>query len=281
MSIEIERAFERMGARARVSVARPPRGQLARVWNGRSPRDWRGLIDSVRIDVARDKRGEYFTVARRDDVEVKVLDVRPGDRHLLIATREPLRGRESESKFLCGHDERAWFVAAIPEAASVATVQDAKDALKPSEVWDAMEQFRVPRHQRDWRRTDAFVRQGEWFFIPRPKFVARENQVLKNEQIRRGNGKPHVCQFLVRAQGELVWFNTDYPNGLTAEEFRKLPRRERSQKQWQQMMRNAQAHVKGYVRHPDHKTVWLECWHEVVMNTETRSRAMQHVAFLD
>jgi hypothetical protein len=32
---------------------------------------------------------------------------------------------------------------------------------------------------------------------------------------------------------------------------------------------------------PDHATVMLQEWHEVVMNTETRSQAMRDVAFLD
>jgi hypothetical protein len=39
--------------------------------------------------------------------------------------------------------------------------------------------------------------------------------------------------------------------------------------------------VKGSVRHPDHKTIWLPYWHQVVMNTETRAIAMRNVAFLD
>ena len=89
-----------------------------------------------------------------------------------------------------------------------------------------------------------------------------------------------MCQFLTRDAGEFVWFNKDYPNGLTFDEYRKLPQVEKN-KPWQQTMRNANVHVKGYVRHPDHKTIWLDCWHEVVMNTETLSRAMENVAFLD
>jgi hypothetical protein len=45
--------------------------------------------------------------------------------------------------------------------------------------------------------------------------------------------------------------------------------------------RNARVYVKGNIRHPDHKTVWLCQWHEVVMNTETESLAMANMAFLD
>ena len=35
-----------------------------------------------------------------------------------------------KNKFLCGHDERHWFVAAVP-GRSVATVRSAMEALKP------------------------------------------------------------------------------------------------------------------------------------------------------
>jgi len=47
------------------------------------------------------------------------------------------------------------------------------------------------------------------------------------------------------------------------------------------MVRNARVYVKGAIRHPDHATIHLPYWHQVVMNTETQSRAMAEVAFLD
>jgi hypothetical protein len=47
------------------------------------------------------------------------------------------------------------------------------------------------------------------------------------------------------------------------------------------MARDARAFVKGSVRHPDHKTIWLPYWHQVAMNTETTALAMRNVAFLD
>ena len=40
-------------------------------------------------------------------------------------------------------------------------------------------------------------------------------------------------------------------------------------------------HVKGTVSHPDHKTILLQVWHKVAMNTEGQSKAMRHVVFLD
>ena len=72
--------------------------------------------DSHRIDVASDRRGEFFDVRFTGDgppVELEVVDVDRTDRHLLLLAREGW----DKSKFLCGHDERHWFVAAVPEDA--------------------------------------------------------------------------------------------------------------------------------------------------------------------
>lgn len=47
------------------------------------------------------------------------------------------------------------------------------------------------------------------------------------------------------------------------------------------MRRDAGVYVRGRVRHADHRTIALQCWHKVLMNTENQSRAMRNVAFLD
>lgn len=259
----LETKFEKMGARVKV-MSLP--AHLA--------------LGAVRIDVRRDKGGEYFDVRHRSDVHVDVLDVKAHDRHLLLMTRGR-DTRERRSKFLCGHDERAWFVAAVPESARARNVQDAKDALKPPAVWAAIRERGVRAKHRDRRRTAAFVRQGEWFFIPRPTFKADEKLVLKDEPIRRGGGKPHRCQFLFRTGGETVRVHQRYPNGVTLAQYQVLPKHVREMRGWRTMARDARVYVKGAVRHGDHATVWLDVWHEVVMNTETQAAAMSHVAFLD
>ena len=40
-------------------------------------------------------------------------------------------------------------------------------------------------------------------------------------------------------------------------------------------------YARGTVRHSDHETITLPVWHRVIMNTETQSRTMANVAFLD
>ena len=278
MSTDLADAFGLLGVRVRVSpwevdeYVRPVE-----------------LIDTLRVDVRRDESGEYFDLRCDPAVELEVVDVQPEGRHLLLTAHAPSGASTPQeqdparrrSAFLCGRDERSWFVAAIPETAGATDVQGAKDALKPQAVWDAMREFRVPLKQRDARKTAAFVRQGEWFFIPRPRMKVDRWRVLRDEPISRGAGKPHVCQFLHRQGGEVVFFSFEYPNGLTPAERRALPKKERNETRWERRVRDAHVFVKGNIRHPDHKTVFLSEWHEVVQNTETEARAMRQVAFFD
>jgi hypothetical protein len=82
----------------------------------------------VALDVQADRRGEFFEVLLRPGagVALAAVDVQPGDRHLLLLVRE----ERQKHKFLCGHDERHWFVAAVPESlAGVGSVRTAKEAL--------------------------------------------------------------------------------------------------------------------------------------------------------
>ena len=160
-------------------------------------------------------------------------------------------------------------------------MQDAKDALKPAEVWESMREWGVPMELRDLRRTNGFLRQGEWFFLPRPWLEVNEASVLHDEPIQRGRGKPHVCEWLYRTDGLVVHVCDAYPNGLTDDEFRALDRLDRQSQQWREIRRGADVFVNGAIRHPDHATLVLPYWHRVVMNTETKARAMEDLAFLD
>jgi len=51
--------------------------------------------------------------------------------------------------------------------------------------------------------------------------------------------------------------------------------------QWVTQRRNPGVFVRGKIRHADHKTIVLDGWHQVLLNTETQSVAMRHVAFID
>ncbi len=261
----ITRQFEKIGARAQLQTDR-----------GRFP------ITGVSIDIGRDTDGEFFdiTLGRNDTPDLRVVDARPRLRHLLLMSEQ----NDGKHKFLCGHDERHWFVAAVPERASVSNVQTAFDALKPAAVHQRENRLKVKSRKRNRRRNQAFIRQGEWFFVPVPTGLGvDERMIFRNEPLRRGGGKPHMCEELVRSGGELVYVSPQHPNGLREAQYRKLISRKPKLRNlgWVVQRRNPAVFVRGRVRHADHKTIVLDGWHQVLMNTETESVAMRHVAFID
>lgn len=262
----IERHFARIGARAKVHADRVRRAATG-----------------VRIDVGHDGDGEFFDIALATGsaAALDVVDAQPQIRHLLLMSRQD----GEKHKFLCGHDERHWFVAAVPERLPVSTVRTAFEALKPRSVRYVQDQLlHVKPRKRNRRRNEAFVRQGEWFFVPAPaRFRANPKLILRNEPLRRGVGKPHLCEELIREGGQLVYVSPQHPQGLTEWQFRRAIERQPKLRnlQWVTQRRNPQVFVRGKIRHADHKTIVLSEWHQVLMNTETESLAMRHVAFID
>jgi hypothetical protein len=245
----------------------------------------------VRIDVEEDRHGEIFDI-RYDDGSTPDLisvDVRPERRHLLLLLREQPAGRSHlppvKSRFLCGHDERHWFVAGVPEAvAGVSSVRKAMDALKPVAVQQAELRLGVKARERYRRKNAAFQRQGEWFFLPAPDVIVDPFRVRRNEPLSRGRGsKPHTLEFAYRRGGVTVHVCRQHPNGLEVEAYNRLLRTQPDARRWgwRVMTRDPELYARGRVRHADHATITLNGWHRVVMNTEGQSAAMRHVVFLD
>ena len=92
----------------------------------------------ITVNIRHDRRGEYFDLAwnaRRPSI-LRVLDVQPKERHLLLmvddAPEVPPSRRAGEQKFLCGHDERHWFVAAVPEMSAETQAR----AMRPVTFFD-------------------------------------------------------------------------------------------------------------------------------------------------
>lgn len=221
----LERRFAAIGAR--VKVIRTARGA------------------STRIDVRTDRRGEFFELRRGREVSLNVVEADRDDRCLLLLVREG----GNKSKFLCGFDERHWFVAAIPAwASAVRGVESAKDALQPEAVREAV--ARVRPRDRFERRNAAYVRQGEWFFLPRWAVVVDERDVLRDEPLSRGRGKDHVLEFAYRRGGETVFVNAERPGGITAAELGLLSHSQQRSGGWGEMVRNPELYAKGSVRHP-------------------------------
>jgi hypothetical protein len=176
----LERRFAAIGARVKVAG------------NG---------CGTPRIDVRADRRGEFFEVrfvGRGHAVDLEVVDIERAEQRLLLMARDG----EEKSKYLCGHDERHWFVAAVPESArGVTGVHAAKSALQQALVRHTVERVR-PKHSFR-RRNAAYVRQGEWFFVPFPGLDPPLTRVLFDEPLSRGRGKAHVMQFAHRRGGEV------------------------------------------------------------------------------
>lgn len=254
---EVASHFERIGARARV-------------------RD--GVTRRVRLDIGNDRHGQFFDVSVPEGARVRVIDVDTPLRHLVLLGIESGR----KIRYLCGHDEREWFVAAVP-GEGVARVRQAMEALKPAAVRMEQDRRRVRGAERLARRNSAYVRQGEWFFLPSPGLVVQDWMVLRNEPMRRTGGKPHWAELLYRTGGETVMVCSHRPNGVTLASYRALvrDRPKAAAWNWQPMRRNPLAYVKGTIRHPDHATIRLDDWHRVLMNTEAEAPGARNVAFLD
>jgi hypothetical protein len=264
----LERAFDHIGARLHVEDVRSAnRAGFA-------------------LDIGHDRHGQFFAlrgaVTDLANVQFDILQSQPNDRHLLLLAKQDTERKVRKDRFLCGHDEREWFVAAVPGGAS--TVLQAKEALKPAAVRHMQSRKGLNARQANLRRNAAFRRQGEWFFIPleRP-LVLDESLILRRERIARSGGQAHVVDQVYRTGGETVFVCAKLPRGVTQAQHRKILQNNPKAKSWNwlTMRRNPGVFARGAVRHPDHATIVLHDWHQVLMNTENTAPSMAHVAFLD
>lgn len=240
----LRRHFSRMGARVRVQERRIPSGR------------------KIRIDVGRDRSGEFFDIGCEEGVVPEILDVQPPTRHLVLMVRD---GRD-RNKFLLGRDERHWFAAAVPDD-GVRDVRTAIASLRPTEI--------------EGREA---IRQGEWFFVSERGVSEQDAVIHRNEPLSRGGGsKPHICQELMRRGGTTVMVCSAYPTGVSPARYERLISAdpEARSMMWRRMTRDADVYARGEVRHKDHKTIDLDGWHRVYMNRERFARHAPQIAFLD
>lgn len=283
--------FERIGTALRTTVHSgswaTPRGSLrSRILQ---PAETRYVLNVINHG----RSGELFTLdiwpSPVDRLEFVTVDVRPAWQHLLLLVRRiDVGGIEvRKDKFLCGHDERHWFITSLPEKRGLANVTDAFEALKPEIAIASQLRHGVRPKNRQRRRNAGFIRQGEWFFIPEPGFQPPDRDlVLRNEPLQRPFGTPHLVEELCRIGGETVYVHRRYPAGLTEAKYRELLQQRPAAKgwAWRLMRRNPEVFARGKVRHPDHKRIVLAYWHRVVMADERGTTAGGRpatVAFLD
>ena len=129
-AIQLEFKFAAMGARMKVREIPSPwrQGDRSRI----DPRDFA-------MDLRRDGNGQFFELRVPTHLsgspDINVMQALPDKRHLLLAVRNTVEKKQLD-RFLCGHDEREWFVAAVPGGAS--SVRQAMDALQPQGVREAL-----------------------------------------------------------------------------------------------------------------------------------------------
>jgi hypothetical protein len=276
----LARPFTAIGAQIEVEIDTPRVRRFGR------PLSRLNMVQDFTLDVRQDNKGERFALLVRPNLEevleFQALDVQPERRHLLLlAKRLDRSDMDSKQKFLCGHDERHWFVAAVPNARSVTRIEEAMEALKPQAAIRSQKRHGVKA--KDWndRHNKGFLRQGEWFFLPMPDFTPPDpKMILRDEPIRRSGGKPHIVEHLYRFGGDHVYVNDRYPSGLTETNYRALLKLqpEAARWHWIPMRRNPVVYAKGKIRHPDHATLTLPTWHRVAMSEEQR---VANVVFLD
>jgi hypothetical protein len=225
---------------------------------GRAPRQ----AEKVRIDVARDRTGEFFDIRCEEGVAPEILDVQPASRHLVLMVRDGA----ARNKFLLGRDERHWFAAAVP-GDNVHDVRTAIESLRPTEI-----------------EGQRAIRQGEWFFVPDRGVNVKDAVIHLNEPLSRGAGsKPHICAQMMRRGGVTVMVSANHPSGVTLAVYQRLIANDpgAGTLMWRRMTRDAEVYVRGEVRHRDHRTIDLDGWHRVYMNRERFARHAPQIAFLD
>ncbi len=190
------------------------------------------------VNIGRSCGREWIELSPGDSA-VEVMDADPRHRQLLLLVKDTDGwGRRTKEKILCGQDERSLFSVRIVGRGAINTVASAHEALKPAELRLRPGEGRPPRY-----RHPRFIRQGEWFFVPRPDLgVEPWPGTTKNGRLSNG-GKPHVV---------------DYLHGNVRDLFSAPPI-------WSWQVRNVFA--RGFVRHADHRTINLPCWHRVLVNT--------------
>jgi hypothetical protein len=246
----------------------------------------RGTTYTLDVQPVRGTHRERFllSVTAQTSLDVEVLHARETERHLLLLVKAPTSRGLEKHRYLCGHDERHWFVASVPDARRRATtVGQAMDALQPEEIHAGLRHGGVRHKVRHARRNPAFVRQGEWFFLAAPDASFDPVLVHRDEPLRRGRSKPHWVQDLVRWGGETVYVCRQRPQGLRKRDYESLLVRQPDARfwGWLPMQANPKVFARGRVWHPDHATIVLAGWHRVLPNEESKASWGERVTFLD
>lgn len=219
-------------------------------------------------------RDEAFRLRIREDApDFRILQARRDERHLLLYAAGNRQGTNvGAERLLCGHDERHWFVAAVGEP--VSTVMAARRALLPPDL----RHKGLNKSTLTTRANKVFKRQGEWFFVPVTDTATLTYlnvlPIFRYEPIQRGaRSKPHRCEELVRMGGTSVvlYKGVEYANEMAA---RASEPDGQIRGRVERRTKDMKVFVRGKISHPDHATIVLDGWCEVLMNGEIVSSSV-------
>lgn len=212
-----------------------------------SDRRWFG------VRVGRSTSKEWISLSPGDS-EVTVMDAEPELRQLLLLVKDTDGlGRRSTQKFLCGQDERNLFAVRVTRyRGPLNRVLDAHEALKPEALRNP-ERSRRPRMRRGQRRRPpryrdpGFLRQGDWFFEPRPWIEHDCPGIQRRVRLGFSGGNAHLVDYLLGNPRDL--FAAPRPS-------------------W---MSGGRVFARGFVRHREHRPIHLRCWHLVYPNSAAQA----------
>ncbi len=282
----VQKKIEKLGHRIVVRPMAPPR-----TWGPPAMTPPAGF----QLNINNDKKGEFFDFQVGENTEMTVLDT--NDVHALILFKTPSERKHNppnKERALVGLDERQLYIAGISEGASVSTVSQAMESLKPREVQEFEKQIGVKKpHSRKakGKGLDKRFRQGDFFFIPRPELDLSKDHIHKKEPIGRTGGSNHICDELIRTGGENFYIPIRQVPGSKSQynekEYQELLKTNDDAKNWGWNIRRGgismKVYVRGGIRHHEHNTLTFNIWHEVISNTEldSGSSIMSNIAFLD
>ncbi|MCB9851277.1 MAG: hypothetical protein H6817_11310 [Phycisphaerales bacterium] len=235
----------------------------------------------VRVDVRTVDGQERFEVSYAGrDATLRVVDVDRARQHLLLAVSNG--ETDQADKFLCGFDERHWFSAAVPSK-GVYSIATAMEALMPPAVRTELDRNDVAGDERYSRRSETFIRQGEWFFVPTNRSFGGKRILKREPLVRTAGGKPHILEFAYRLGGQIVYVCQSRNLTLSLGDYQALLRKNPDANgwRWSQMTRDPELYARGRVWHPDHATLHLGRWHRVHVNEEHRAPSRANLMFLD
>ena len=198
------------------------------------------------INVRRGAAGERIALSTGDS-SVEVMDADRDHAQLLLLIKTDWgSGRTRKSKILCGRDERSLFAVGVRSTIGVPvnSVATAHEALKPPELREPEGGRRRRGHRR--QRPPDFVRQGDWFFVPHPSIPLQTSGIRKRQRLAQVGGNAHLVEYLLGDPRTLI-------------------------SPWPGVAPHGVVYARGFVRHPEHRTIRLRGWHRVLPNLETHS----------